>query len=665
MSTQNAVAAAAIFVFLSTATLRVSAQAPTQITFEKAEHSQTLNETMAVGLYLTTVKISGPVGSSCPCNIQILSTNINSLTAIIRNKQDKTQPIPITTADIFTQTNLDYEQADPNKVSGGSVSWTLTIEGHSTSKPSQSATTLITVTILDLNDNSPTFSPTTATTAVPENMPIDSTVLTISVTDKDAAQNGQFSVNFRDQSMEQIFSIFYVSDGILIMNRKVLDREDVSLYSFVLEAVDMGDTPRTGSALVNITILDENDHTPRFTQSDIKLVANENSPVGMTLYSLTATDEDSGENRRVTYELVEGTTDGLFVVTSDGNIKVARHFNYENVTRFVYEFSVEARDNGMPPRSSNVTVVVSIANVNEHNPRFHHDDLVWWIPEDTPTGYRVGRVEATDMDTVDRNRLVYFINKPGLMPFRVDNKTGEIFTTRSDFDYELGPRVYTLNVYVTDGGLPTSRESNIQVNVTITDSNEFSPIFSQSQYVETIDLRVAHLSSVVARVRATDGDGGMYGVIHYSLSESSSFFQVNSASGDVILINSSLTVGVSENISMIAFDLDGRNSSVTITFNVIISPTTWSSTHTPSTLTQTVAPTLEATEGKETSLPVITTTRLGMSVGSTSQMRSMAMTKEAAATASSTQKEGESSHSCNLIASTGFLVVSIVSLLLL
>lgn len=560
------------------------------------------------------VESSGPVGSGCPCKISILSTTINALNAEVRNQQESRISLggssyPTTTADIVSLSKLDYEQADPMKLqlSGGSVVWTVTVEGQSLAKTDQTSTTLVKVTILDLNDNSPVFVPSKAAMSVPENMAVGSTVIAISVADQDSSANGQFDVKFKDNVAEQTFSIFYISDGIAVKNKKLLDREQKSFYSFVLVAVDRGSPSLTGEASVNITVLDVNDNTPKFTQSSLSLVTQENTPVGTTLSSLSATDPDLGVNGAVQFSVIGGTTNGLVELTADGIIRVAKPIDYESLSQYMYYLIIEARDNGNPARSSNISVSITVTNENEHNPQFNHSDMVWTIPEDAPTGYKVGQVHATDQDSVDQSRLVYFIKKPGSKPFHIDNQTGEIYTTQDTFDYEVGHRLYTLDVYVTDGGSPVSLEDNIQVNVTITDSNEFAPVFQQSWYRATVYLLTDRPGSIIGRVQATDGDAGSFGIIRYSLNSPLFFLQLTADSGEILWSNQTVNTGM-WNVTIKATDIGGRKDTAVLTITVTDAA--------PPTATVQTAPTTQ----KETTTG--TTTRKAPSTATTPMTRS-------------------------------------------
>lgn len=55
----------------------------------------------------------------------------------------------------------------------------------------------------------------------------------------------------------------------------------------------------TGTATVNIEILDVNDNAPTFDLDDFQFVIDENQPVGTDIGNISASDHDSGTNAEV------------------------------------------------------------------------------------------------------------------------------------------------------------------------------------------------------------------------------------------------------------------------------------------------------------------------------------------------------------------------------
>ena len=92
--------------------------------------------------------------------------------------------------------------------------------------------------------------------------------------------------------------IFY---AVPPLNRSNVNIEPITFLSTVY-AKDGGLPPNFAKATVKITVLDENDNSPVFGRVYYSLEVPENQePVA--LFTLRATDEDSGDSAEITYKI--------------------------------------------------------------------------------------------------------------------------------------------------------------------------------------------------------------------------------------------------------------------------------------------------------------------------------------------------------------------------
>ena len=89
-----------------------------------------------------------------------------------------------------------------------------------------------------------------------------------------------------------------------------VDREKYDAFRFPILAVDQGTPPRTGSALVIITVLDVNDERPQFLEARYRFNISENEGAGTRVGSVAAEDADAEPNNGVEYALVGGKVGG-------------------------------------------------------------------------------------------------------------------------------------------------------------------------------------------------------------------------------------------------------------------------------------------------------------------------------------------------------------------
>lgn len=75
--------------------------------------------------------------------------------------------------------------------------------------------------------------------------------------------------------------------------------------------------PRTGTTTLQVNVLDSNDHAPSFEGPEYDASVREGVPVGSTVITVKATDQDTGRNAEVEYSIVSITADGSTTHTED------------------------------------------------------------------------------------------------------------------------------------------------------------------------------------------------------------------------------------------------------------------------------------------------------------------------------------------------------------
>ena len=122
---------------------------------------------------------------------------------------------------------------------------------------------------------------------------------------------------------------------------------------------------------------------------------------GQLASTIQATDRDDGENGRVSYSVVSGAVDGYFKLDSNtGELTIEKSLDLETarISNWTFTLLVEAKDHGIPQRSSNATFMIKVNSVNEYSPQFTITGIVLLIPENTVVGTLLYRVTATDND---------------------------------------------------------------------------------------------------------------------------------------------------------------------------------------------------------------------------------------------------------------------------
>ncbi|KAE8623202.1 hypothetical protein XENTR_v10005537 [Xenopus tropicalis] len=375
--------------------------------------------------------------------------------------------------------------------------------------PSRTAMATLTVTVSDTNDHDPNFEQQEYRETVRENMEVGYEVMTVRATDGDSLGNANIAYRLISGGRE-VFEIDPRSGVIRILGP--VDREEIASYQLVVEANDQGHDPgpRSSTATVHITIQDENDNAPQFSEKRYVARVSEDSSIESQLLVVTATDCDQGANAAVHYSILSGNSRGLFSIDPlTGAIFLAGTLDFE--TGREYTLRVRAQDGGRPPLS-NVTglVIIQVLDVNDNAPNFVSGPFQASVLENAPIGYSVLQVQALDADSGDNARLDYCLSGT-TGPFSINNSTGWIMI-QTELDREE-IEFYNFIVEVWDRGQP-SLSSSASVSVQVLDVNDNAPEFTQSEYHARLNEDAAVGSSVLT-VWAADRDA--YATITYQI----------------------------------------------------------------------------------------------------------------------------------------------------
>ncbi|XP_029917476.1 protocadherin alpha-C2-like [Myripristis murdjan] len=319
----------------------------------------------------------------------------------------------------------------------------------------------ISIKVEDMNDNHPEISIKSFQSPVKENIELGTVIAVVSVGDKDSGDNGIVDLHIPDNMP---FKLRESSDKYYeLVVSEPLDRERVPEYDITFTVTDRGIPPLSDNETVTLELLDVNDNVPQFPQSFYTIRVMENNAPGALLSSLTAFDPDLHENQYLVYFIIEKeiantSMSMLFSINPENsNLYALKTFDYEMEKEFL--FHIEARDSGVPPLSSNVTVHIIIVDQNDNTPvivspwRAHGSVVEEKIPRSTDKGSLVAKVIAIDTDSVLNSRITYqFLQVTDATLFSLDQYNGEIRTMRM-FSYR-DPRHQRLVVVAKDNGEP-------------------------------------------------------------------------------------------------------------------------------------------------------------------------------------------------------------------
>uniref|UniRef100_A0A6Q2Z0R2 Cadherin EGF LAG seven-pass G-type receptor 1a n=1 Tax=Esox lucius TaxID=8010 RepID=A0A6Q2Z0R2_ESOLU len=381
-------------------------------------------------------------------------------------------------------------------------------------RPKRSATAYLTVTISDTNDHGPVFEQTEYRVSLRENVEVGFEVLTIRATDGDAPSNANMIYKIVNEEGDNAAFEIDPRNG-LVKIRVRPDRETMTQYQLIVEANDQGKEPgpRSATVTVYISVEDENDNYPQFSEKRYVVQVLESVAVNTKVAQVKATDQDEGNNAKVHYSLISGNVKGQFYIHSPtGVIDLINPLDYEMIRE--YTLRVKAQDGGRPPLINGTgMVVVQVVDVNDNAPMFVSTPFQATVLENVAIGYSVIHIQAIDADSGDNSHLEYRLTDmaPGF-PFTINNSTGWI-TVSEELDRETTD-FYKFGVEAVDHGIP-AMSSSASVAVTVVDVNDNVPTFTQRLYSLKMNEDAAVGTSVLA-LSAIDRDANS--VVTYQIS---------------------------------------------------------------------------------------------------------------------------------------------------
>ncbi|XP_057214580.1 protocadherin-15b [Triplophysa rosa] len=420
----------------------------------------------------------------------------------------------------------------------------------------RSSITTVYIEVLPPNNQSPPrFPQLIYSLEISEAMRTGATLLKLQATDR---ERDPITYTILSGDPDNVFEVSQTSG--LLMLAKILDREIKDHYTLTVTASD-GKPDGTCSATVNIVVTDVNDNDPVFDPLLPLNVTVQEEETNAFVGLVKATDLDSGVNGQVRYRLV--THRDLFRISSDGSVFTAAPLDREE--RDHYDLLVEARDGAKDPRRAALTLSVTVLDVDDNSPVFSQPAYHVTLPENSPAGLIILNVSAVDPD-LDANVTYRIRSVDARQMFALSPLTGELKVLRRlDFE-ELLPdgTTHTFVVEAADGGSGNMPPGLASVTVTVTDMNDFSPVFSQTLYRGMVAPN-AIKGTLVTTVRAEDTDpqGTAASRVHYKVDleqfpYSSSIFDVEEKSGNVLTrVNLNEEPNTKFSLAVIAYD-DGE-----------------------------------------------------------------------------------------------------------
>ncbi|XP_057327404.1 cadherin-23 isoform X2 [Microplitis mediator] len=435
----------------------------------------------------------------------------------------------------------------------------------------ETATTTVTVTILDVNNKPPKFSNSTYLVYVSERAAIGDSVLKVTATDPDTDSKLKYSivepinavdktgVALKSTSPYDYKSAFRINStsGMISVNR-VLDYQVAAVIILTVQVEDVNaivdKDKQIDKTEVTIYIQAFSDDNPIFLNSGwsannpvIRVTVPEEQPLGTTLLMLSAKELSGHPVQR--FELVREDQDDSYVNVGvqSGNVVLSKRLDYESLGQKFIKFKVRALalDYDITRRMSETTVIVEVQDTNDNSPVFTQKDYKVSVLEDSKPGKIILNIKAVDMDSSNTEQEIrrgfgevrYALTGENANLFEIDPMTGNIQiaeNTTLDRERQSVLRFYVIASDMPQGGAE-QKTTRVLVTVDVLDVNDNAPSFLQSSYTAVIPEN-APMNVSIVNITATDPDEGEGGDIHFEIideGEANGLFKINHKTGEI------------------------------------------------------------------------------------------------------------------------------------
>ncbi|XP_034870941.1 protocadherin beta-2-like [Mirounga leonina] len=271
-----------------------------------------------------------------------------------------------------------------------------------------------------------------------------------------------------------------------------------------------------------LRIRDINDHSPVFLDKEIILKISESITPGTTFLIERAQDLDVGSNSLQSYTVSPNSHFHLKLQDSPDGVlpQLVLDKALDREQQAEIRLTLTALDGGTPPRTGTALVHIEVLDINDNAPEFAKQFYEVQVLENSPIGFLVAIVSASDLDIGTYGEISYVFSQASeeiRKTFQINAKSGELFLTQK-LDFE-STQTYTLNIQATDGG---GLSGSCVVFVQVMDLNDNPPELTMSTFIDHIPENLQE--TIIAVFRVSDPDSGDNGRMVCSIQDDLPFF---------------------------------------------------------------------------------------------------------------------------------------------
>ncbi|XP_072542822.1 protocadherin-8 [Salminus brasiliensis] len=232
------------------------------------------------------------------------------------------------------------------------------------------------VVVTDVNDNAPIFSAKAYEGFIEENQLPGTYITTVVASDPDIGLNGEVTYDLLDSDTNAPSRFAIMNQAGHVYALQSFNHEVTPRLELRVQASDRGWPQLKSSAVLVISVVDQNDNAPAVTQPVLQngsaevLLPRDAGP-GYVVTRIKAKDADSGSNAQLTYRLAEGTDSGFSIDQDTGEIYMSRRVSYD--TDEEPRVTVTINDNGTPSLTSTATIRFALTESAPSNDNYYSE----------------------------------------------------------------------------------------------------------------------------------------------------------------------------------------------------------------------------------------------------------------------------------------------------
>lgn len=446
-------------------------------------------------------------------------------------------------------------------------SYILHVEANDQGTPSNTATTIVLLSITLPTITRLDFPLTLYTFTVSENANLGTSLgfVTLNPHHGFIIENAVYSIN----------STVFAVDGNNgeIYTRQKLDRETFTQYTINMTAVlQVDNTHLIASTLVMVNVMDENDNAPVFSNLPNTIAVSEGLHNGTRVFEVEASDADIGHFSTLTFSV----TDEHFGITPAGIVFVKGDIDRE--TEDQYTLLIEAEDGGGLTVYAFLTI--NILDINDNHPVLLTGNGECFVHERAENSTACTLI-FTDHDLAENGSVrVTNVSGGGFHYSTADNDVHDNIITLlvvSPLDYETNSRINITVQFQDEGVIPNVNDKSLIIQVI--DEPDNVPIFvngnNQQFEVRTIVTNGSRIFTVLATDE--DNDEIEYAIVKANPVNVFERFYITPSTGAVLIValdppftpNSTVTLTISATDNSVYALSNHSNVSISIIPNTL------------------------------------------------------------------------------------------------